>query len=291
MKRSSLPCALCGGWEATVLEKESRIVGARPPAAVVRCGGCGLLRIDPPPPAEALARLYREDGLVRDYESRCGRAYVSGDLDAAPFAAARLATLERLRGGPGRLLDIGAARGVFLALARSRGWTVTGVELSDEGVRIARERFGLELKRTTLEDAAFSDASFDVTHMSHVLEHLEDPLLSLQEVRRVVRPGGIVAIEVPNEFGDLLGSVRQLLLRRPRAAYAVPSPHLYFFTPATLRRLVMRAGFRILHVETPRRDRDQGSRIPFGLLGKRAVYALEDLLRRGPLIELYAKRP
>lgn len=291
MKRSGGACVLCRGAEATVLEKESRIVGARSPAAVVRCAGCGLLRIDPPPSAEALARLYREDGLVRDYEARCGQAYVSGDLEAAPFAARRLATLERLRGGPGRLLDIGAARGVFLDLARSRGWIVTGVELSDGAVRLARERFGLELRKSTLEEAAFPDASFDVAHMSHVLEHLQDPLASLLEVRRVVRPGGLVALEVPNEFGDLLGAVREAILRRPRAVYAVPSPHLFFFTPATLRRLVARAGLRALQVRTPRRDRDQGSRIPFGLWVKRAVYSLEELLRRGPLIELYASRP
>lgn len=290
MTGCGVPCALCGGGKATLLENESRIVGARRPAAVVRCGGCGLVRIDPPPTAESLARLYREDSLVRDYEARCGRAYVSGDLDAAPFAVERLAALERLRGGPGRLLDVGAARGVFLALARSRGWTVSGVELSGEGVRIARERFGLDLLQSTLEDAAFTDASFDVAHLSHVLEHLADPLRGLQEVRRVLRPGGVVALEVPNEFGDLLGSVREALLRRPRAVYAVPSPHLFFFTPATLRRLVARAGFRVLLMRTPRRDRDPGSRIPFGLWGKRAVYALETLLRRGPLIELYATR-
>ncbi len=291
MKCHTAPCVLCGSGEAAILEKESRIVGARSPAAVVRCGGCGLLRLDPPPAPDAVARLYREDGLVLEYEARCGRAYVSGDIEPAPFAASRLAALERLRGGPGRLLDVGAARGVFLDLARSRGWTVRGVELSSEGVRVARERFGLEVAETTLEGAGFPDGSFDVVHMSHVLEHLDQPLRSLAEVRRVLKPGGILALEVPNEFGDLLGSVREVLLRRPRIVYAVPSPHLFFFTPATLRRLVARAGFRPVALSTPRRDRDSGSRIPFGLLGKRVVYVLEDVLRRGPLIELYATRP
>jgi SAM-dependent methyltransferase len=274
-----------------VLDEESRIIGARSSSVVVRCVRCGLLSVDPLPTPEALADTYRRDDLPHAYEKAHGQAYVLGDREAPAYAHERLGDLERLLGGPGRLLDVGAARGVFLNLARSRGWDVTGIELSIEAMRAARGAFGLELIPSTVEEAGFRDGSFDAVHMSHVLEHLPSPVGTLREIHRILRPGGVLMIEVPNEFGDLMGAVRELVLRRRRPAYEVPSPHLYFFTPRTLRAVVRRAGFRTRALRTPRRARAEGSLIPLGDWVKRAVYAIEPWLRRGPLIELYALRP
>jgi len=284
-------CPLCGPCGARVLAGETRIIGATPPTAVVRCSRCGLLSRDPLPSPRELEDLYSGDTLPRAYEEAVGQAYELGDRKPAPHAAARLVDLERLLGGPGRLLDVGAARGVFLGLARSRGWQVEGTELSADAVRSARREFSLDLVRSPVKSAGFGAARFDAVHLNHALEHLPEPIRSLQEIHRLLRPRGILAIEVPNEFGDLMGIVRERLLGRPRKAYAVPSPHLYFFTPSTLRAVVRRAGFQVHSLRTPRRARYPGSFIPFGSWAKRALYLLEGWFKRGPLIELYAVKP
>ncbi len=213
--------------------------------------------------------------------------YVTGDREPEPHLGRRLGVLERLLGGPGRILDVGAGSGSFLALARSRGWGVSGIELSRPAVQAAQKHFGINLVHGLLEENNFPDATFEAVHISHVLEHFLDPLQALGEVHRVLRPGGVLVVEAPNEFDDLFGNIRSML-GMPRQPYEVPSPHTYFFTPSTLRALLVKAGFRTVRLDTPRRRRDLSSRLPLGGWVKRSIYTLEGILRRGPLIEVFA---
>jgi len=281
------PCILCGGRERRRLDEETRIVRAAAPRFLVRCLRCGLVSVHPLPRSDELRSLYLDDAVMQQYREAHGRAYVMGDLEPEPHLGRRLEVLEGYLGGPGRILDVGAGSGVFLALARSRGWDVAGIELSRPAVQAARERFGIELVHGPMEENNFPNAAFDAVHISHVLEHFLDPLQALGEIRRVLRPRGVLVVEAPNEFDDFFGNTRSLL-GRPRQPYEVPSPHTYFFTPWTLRGLLARAGFRTVRLETRRRNPDTSSRLPLGGWVKRAIYALEEILRRGPLIEVFA---
>lgn len=243
-------------------------------------------------PSQAELQAVYEDGdLHRNYAERHGSAYVSGDFEALPYIHHRLIDIGRMvGGGRARILDIGAANGAFLAGARALGWEIEGVELSQTSSDMAYRHFGINLHTYSLHDAQFPAGWFDAVHMSHVLEHMPDPWATLLEIHRILRPGGVLAIEVPNEFNDLFGTLRSRLLGRHREPYAVPSPHTHFFTPATLKRLVEDTGFEVCHMETPRRDATEDSAFPFGGLVRRAVFAAERMLKRGPLIEVYARR-
>jgi SAM-dependent methyltransferase len=161
----------------------------------------------------------------------------------------------------GRLLEIGAAGGDFLVAARSRGWDVTGVELSPVAAASARERFGLDVRTGSVQEASLPPAAFDVVYMGDVLEHVPDPAADLRVVRALLRPRGIVVVAGPTTIHSLLrrtGLATYRLLHRTKILRAPPY-HLWEFTPHTLKGLLEECGFRVL--------RERAGKIPPWLPG------------------------
>jgi SAM-dependent methyltransferase len=226
---------------------------------------------------------------MQSYDS-AGEDFVLSEETAKLQLASRFARLESYLPNQGRLLDIGASRGVFLNQAREQGWNISGLEAGLDSIAHASSRYGIAIEHGTLEEANFEEESYDCVHMSHVLEHLLDPLQGLNKIHRSMKSRGVLVIEVPFEFGDLFDRFRELLLRRQRAMNTVPSSHLFFFTLSSLRRLLETTGFEILHGCTPRRNQSFDSKLPLGIMFKRAVYHCEQQLQMGPLIEVFAKK-
>jgi SAM-dependent methyltransferase len=137
----------------------------------------------------------------------------------------------------GRLLDVGFGAGLILDAARRAGWIVSGTELSSSAVAAAAAR-GLDVFHGSLADARFGDAAFDVVTVAEVLEHLIDPLSLLVEIRRVLRPGGLLWGTTPHASGL---SARLL---RTHWSVVAPQEHVQLFTTAGMRTLLHRAGFR-----------------------------------------------
>ncbi len=108
----------------------------------------------------------------------------------------------------GELLDIGCGTGNFLAAARDRGYGVTGIELDRNAARFAKERIGLQ-RVFPLTIAEFAERhageQFDVVTFFEVLEHQAAPVEFLQKVKTCVRPGGMIALSVPNRERWLTG--------------------------------------------------------------------------------------
>ncbi len=282
-----LPCVVCRNTSWHIDAKATNITRVRNGFTIVRCSSCGLRRLDPMPSQDELRTFYEDDSLKHDYIRNNLSAYVAGIEKAEDYIPHRLKTIAAKRGGVGRILDIGSAQGAFLNRAIGLGWEGAGLELSTEGVRAAQDQ-GLLVQQKTLHEAQFPPESFDVVHMSHVLEHLPDPLESLSEIRRILKPGGIVAIEVPNEFDDMFANLRETFLRRPLPVNVVPSPHVYFYTPSALKRLLQGAGFDVFHHATPRRNAATASTFPLGGFVRSGVFKAEKALLQGPLIETYA---
>jgi 2-polyprenyl-3-methyl-5-hydroxy-6-metoxy-1,4-benzoquinol methylase len=264
------------------------MIRARPGFMVVQCTQCGLRRLDPLPSQQELKKLYEDDSLKHEYIRQGSTAYVAGSERAEPFIQDRLKAIAAACHCTGRILDVGAAQGSFLYEAKQLGWEPLGLELSPEGIQWAKDHYDVELRSQTLIEAVLPPASFDAVHLSHVLEHLPDPVETLAELRRILKPGGVIAIEVPNEFDDLFQLFRTRMLRRQPAPYAVPSPHVYFYTPETLRRLLVQNGFDVFHIETPRRDISFTSQILLGGTVRRFLFWLERVTKTGPNIEVYA---
>lgn len=156
---------------------------------------------------------------------------------------------EEITGGKGRLLDIGAGRGELLLAAREEGWDVTGIEPSRRFADYAAKYSGARLRSEPVEQCNFEADSFDVVVLSAVLEHLYQPDETVGEIARILRKGGALFLDVPNEGGlyFLLGNFYERLRGRDWVVNLAPtfSPfHVFGFKPKSLRALLTKHGLK-----------------------------------------------
>lgn len=143
----------------------------------------------------------------------------------------------------GRLLDVGCGCGFFLRAAKDRGWNVTGVDPSLQSIEKARDLVGsVAVSVGTVHDVV-PTLPFDVVTMINVLDHLQNPWLSLVRVRELIRPGGLLYLRFPN--GQLHASLARL--QAAITSKAIINDflvfHEYAFTPRFIRGLLMSQGF------------------------------------------------
>ncbi len=231
-----VPCALCQKDHA----RPYLVTAAE---TLVRCGGCGLVYVNPRPARAVIEASYEEEFFLDEYRAVYGLDYVEDAPNIRRIARERLGMIERFRPG-GSLLDVGCAAGFLLDEARGRGWAVQGVEVSRYASAYARDVLRLPVVTGTLESAGFPAERFDAVVCYYVLEHLPNPLTLVQEIARILRPGGLVSVAVPN----LAGLYARLRRREWLREREIHRGHLYEFTPRTLRKVLERAGFRIRHL-------------------------------------------
>lgn len=193
---------------------------------------------------------FTADEVAQQYVSRDVKQLVTLYATVAASASIRqqwqerLANLERLAGSPGRLLDFGCGYGGFLEEAQLSGWDAHGLELGEWAGSAAAARGLRNLHVGWLADQAFEAESFDVIHTSQVLEHLASPLEQLLQLRPLLKPGGILYADVPN--------YRSLTIRLGKDDFMLNEPpqHVNYFSPRTLRSLLVRAGLEVIEVTT-----------------------------------------
>ncbi len=276
-------CFLCGRRDRRELPDETEAVATPAGHEVTRCGGCGLVALQPPFSDGEKAAIYAP-GYYEAYAAAGGMA--GGTVGMAPHLAGRLARAGRLA-GRGRMLDVGCGQGFLLAYAESAGWQADGIEASPAAAaaqrRIARGR----VFHGPVEAAPFDPGSYRFVHLNHVLEHLDDPLGALRLALEWLAPGGVLVVEVPNEFATLYFRVGQAFLPMSLRRNPVPTSHQWFFDPRTLRAVAEKAGVRIDRLGTVRhaiglRDRSWAMR-----WAKRLVYLCERPLQMAGMIELW----
>jgi SAM-dependent methyltransferase len=204
---------------------------------VLICDHCGLGITSPVPSRHELDDLYARHAY-RAHDRRFVRA-VEWLVRAA--RRARFARVKRRAAGR-RLLDIGCARGLMLAAARDEGWEVVGLELNAETAHHAHKVLGLDVRAVDIRDAGFSDASFDVVTLWHVLEHLPQPVEVLREAHRVLEPGGLLVVALPN-----LASLQARLGGRHWFHLDLPF-HLFHFPLHSLTMALESTGFSVAEV-------------------------------------------
>ena len=255
-----------------------------------RCGRCGLIFPNPMP--------VPVNGIEQHYSLLAGEYFAHHNTDKKADAALDLLrTAEELTGGKGVLLDIGAGRGEILRVAKQSGWTAVGVEPSAGFADFAAKNSGAEIRREPVEQCGFDEESFDAVFLSAVLEHLYNPGETIRDVARVLRSGGALFLDVPNEEGLYfrVGNVYQRLRRRDWVVNLAPtfSPfHVFGFSPRSLRALLAKHCLRPTHwrvyggsAMVPSR----GGLISFlEQMGARAITAASNCRNLGTYIETWA---
>ena len=203
-------------------------VAAVQPENLLRCLQCGLVFEWRMPSDQELTDFYRHYSYSR-----------LKPCSSATHASFRrvLLSLARWR-GQGRLLDLGCGQGDFLMEAAAAHWHPLGMEFSKDAVSLCCKR-GLQVLQGANASTAFAGEHFDVVTSFEVLEHLRTPGDLLIDAASVLKPGGLLYLTTPN-FNALLRH-----LERDEFQMLAYPEHLCFFTPASLRRLATRHGFRI----------------------------------------------
>ena len=222
-------CYLCGSTSCTQVHDAIRFgLSPRP----YRCDRCGFVflhpRMSPEEEREFYEKIYRFH-----YETQDAQALWDESL---PEAKRRVERFRDRYTPQTRLLEIGCASGFFVHEVQKHVKSATGIELTTEYVKFA-QGMGLDV-RGSLEEV--EDGSCDLVFMFHVLEHIDDPVLFLQDVKKKLTPGGTLIVEVPN-VDDILVSVYKI---KGHLDFYWEIAHNYYFSKTTLGTILEKAGYR-----------------------------------------------
>ena len=274
-------CDLCGGDLS-----EASPVYVFNDFPLVRCAGCRLVLTNPRPTRDEISNFYGNGYYsflpsgTPSFKQRVKDAVVAelGDYPtstpgwpkwilkvAAPLLRAHIMVVPP-HVPKGRLLDAGCGSGSFLRWALRMGWEATGLEVDARAVEEAR-RVGLPVVHGAMEDCAFPDETFDTVVLNHALEHCHNPTRVLGQCQRVLRPGGLLIVGVPNfdcydnqVFADCWSNCEA-----PR--------HLYHFNPETLTSFLEKQDFSLERLRYKKWFIPHSERISFRFL-RRKVKAL-----------------
>lgn len=237
--RENVNCMLCGGSEPEPLSVQRSW-------PVARCGNCGLIYLSCRPVESALENMYSKEyydsadvgygGYVdnfKRYNKIFTRLFNKRADDIEPYR------------GRGRLLEVGCAHGFLLDHLKKRNWQVKGLEVSPLAAKYATDQLGLDVFCGKLEDAQYDNDSFDVVLLLDVLEHLHRPFETLNEIGRVLAPGGVLVVQCPWELTHWEERAEAFLKKMKPCTItpdAIPA-HLYFFGPDTLEAFIRKGGF------------------------------------------------
>lgn len=216
--------------------------------SVLDCENCGYAHIQPIPEPQMLDKYYAFHFYDKEKPHYLTKMEAETDYWMAWYSW-RLALVEShlpTSKQPRKILDVGSSGGFLLEAAHRRGWKVQGVEPSTQAANYCRTRFGHEVQETGFEDAKIEPKSLDAVHCSLVLEHLREPEAFMQWARTVLKPEGVLVIEIPNEFNRFQNILTGHLGKAP---WFVSFPdHINYFTPASLRRLAEKQSYKVADI-------------------------------------------
>ena len=288
-------CLLCDSKGVLYYQNlRDRLFGVLGIWSLMRCQECGLVWLNPQPIFEDIGKLYKTyfTHNINNHVPKFARLrrLIRNSILATHMEYPELAdgisqkTLGRSLSwvGPikemvelgvmslngqrkGRLLDIGCGSGAFLAKMRELGWDVAGVEFDRQAIKVTQEHFGLNIYEGTLEEIGFFDNEFDALTINHVIEHFSNPITTLKECYRILKPGGKLVVITPN-----IESLGACLFDGAWRGWEAPR-HFHLFSPCTLRNCAEQARLQVVKLFTTSRN-------------ARGIWATSRLIRRNGML-------
>jgi SAM-dependent methyltransferase len=286
----SVPCGMCGSSDLEPQVAKGRLLRLPAPYEVKQCRSCDFAMLSPRPTREELVAGYNTSPFWQPERMALFPT-------RRAFDARRLARLERHTGGPEELLVMACLDGgYFLENARKRGWRTLGVEFIDTLVDRVTDQ-GFEIARSPLWDlGVVNGRTFDAIY-THSLEHVPDVTATLASYHALLRPDGILMMEVPNQFDALKERLKEALwpllgekLIPFLKSDAPPEVHVSYFTPTTVRQVLERHGFEVLESRTYMPWNPVYHFERRGRMVREMIYLVGGLFGRGPSTEVIARR-
>lgn len=221
-------------------EHTGPIIARRGEHTVIDCEHCGWAHLSAPPGEHELALIYDSPFY---YEQNLG--WLDKDRSEQAFwdleHADKLADWRSILGcRTGAVLDVGCSGGLLLEYAVAQGWRGVGVEPSDLAVSEAQAH-GLTVHSSLYQSMELPPESFDVVHSKLLVEHIPDPVGFFAWAARLLPPGGVLTVHIPNDFNPLQLTARDEL--RLDDWWVAPPYHLNYFSFVSIERLLARCGF------------------------------------------------
>jgi 2-polyprenyl-3-methyl-5-hydroxy-6-metoxy-1,4-benzoquinol methylase len=195
-----------------------------------RCQNCHYIFANPSPSPEFISSLYSEveDPLYEEEAQGRSKNFLR-----------ILSHLEKIHPPEGILFDVGAATGIFLNLARQRGWEIDGIETSSWAVGLAEEKYNLHLREGSFETAELRKNSYAAVAMIDFIEHAPHPYQALVKAHEILSADGILVVVTP----DINSLAAKIAGRR---WWHFRPGHLSYFSSKSLYTLLQQSGFQIL---------------------------------------------
>ena len=228
-------CYLCGESNVEVIRTKLRYDIRR---NVLKCKDCGLVFLEK---KEINLREYYAKDYRKLYTPVIGKEVSPSErFDIyLPFQKSRIEDIRPYLKPNMKALDIGCSSGYFLYALKDFVQECVGIELNKSDVEFARRKCGIKVYDCPLEETDIPLEYFDIVFMFDVLEHIEDPIQFLRTVRRYIKPEGYIYLEVDN-INDSLLSIYGI---EEYADFYYREPHLFYFSPKTLRNVAEKGGF------------------------------------------------
>ncbi|MCU0426309.1 MAG: class I SAM-dependent methyltransferase [Candidatus Kapabacteria bacterium] len=233
----------------------------------IQCLGCGVVYQHSFPLPKQIEEIYNQDDNHYFVSDTKNADFVEGEewlRATSRFFISRLKGYSKQPLETSSVLDFGCGTGITLSELQKLGSTCTGVEMSPWACRYGRERFGLTMLNEDIMNVHLEPESFDIILMSHVIEHLPNPVEIVSRLATFLKPGGTLMVCTPNN-----ASLGARIFGR-RWLYYLPNEHLHLFNDSSMRLTLEKSGLRVQAIEHYlwRKRSNLGSllRLPFGLV-------------------------
>jgi SAM-dependent methyltransferase len=230
-------CPLCTSGRISLLFKVTDHFISREDFEVFICSECGFEFTQDPPEEDVIDKYYESEDYISHSNTSKGFSNKLYRIARTIMLLRKKGIIRKVTGlNKGNLLDIGSGTGHFIDTMKNAGWQVKGIEINDKARSYSSSHFGLEIT-VPQNISSIQSGSFDCITLWHVLEHFHDPFKYASEIYRLLKPGGVCIMAMPNS-----SSYDAHHYGRYWAAFDVPR-HLWHFNPSTFRRFADKAGF------------------------------------------------
>ena len=273
----SVGCPLCG-------KKYNRAAAREEGRTFFRCSSCGIVY-------QLLftnrEEHYSKEYFFEEYRSQYGKTYLEDFEHIKGQGFRRLKNIVSAGIRNGKILDIGCAYGPFLQAAKERGFSPTGLDVSSDAAAYVRDTLNIPaFTGDFLSFEPLEEKGFDAVTLWYVLEHFPDPSAVLEKIRKILKPGGVLAFSTPS-FNGISG-------KRDLRKFCFQSPwdHHTLWSPAAAAKVLRAAGFSVSKIVVTGHHPE---RFPYaGVLRKGLLYGcillISRIFRLGDTFEIYARK-